>query len=125
MDTTLIERFVADALDTLPEEFGNKLQNITIVVEDWPTEEQLRLGNVPPGMTLFGLYQGIPLPKRNHYHAVLPDRITLFAGPLLRAHGKDILQLQQQVRDTVIHEIGHYFGMNEKEIRAAQSKKYE
>lgn len=123
MNISLIESFVEETLDTLPQEFGSKLQNISIVVEDWPTEEQLRLGNVPAGMTLFGLYQGVPLTKRNHYHAVLPDRITLFAGPLFRAHGNDILELQQQVRHTVIHEIGHYFGMNEEEIRAAQFKK--
>lgn len=125
MNIPLIELFVKETLDTLPEEFRNKLQNITIVVDDWPSEGQLRLGNVPPGMTLFGLYQGVPLPKRGYYHGVLPDRITVFAGPLFRAYRNDLVQLQQQVRDTVIHEIGHYFGMSEEEIRTAQSKKYE
>lgn len=93
-----------------------------MVVETWPTLDQLRESRVGTGMTLFGLYQGIPQTKRSHYFGVLPDKITIFAGPIMSTFGEDVTIVKEQVRKTVIHEIGHHFGMNEEDIRTAQEK---
>ena len=116
------EALVAQALESLPEEFASKLNNVNIVVETWPTPDQLLGSGVGAGMTLFGLYQGVPQTKRTHYYGVLPDKITIFAGPILSTFGEDIIAVKDQVRKTVIHEIGHHFGMNEEDIRTAQEK---
>lgn len=122
MNREAFESLVADVLDSLPEEFASKLDNVVVLVEDWPTEEHYKAGQVSPGMTLYGLYQGIPRTKRGNYTAVLPDRITIFAGPILAAAGWSDEVVKNQVRSTVLHEIGHYFGMNEEEIRKAQNR---
>lgn len=104
------EELVADALDDVPQELAAEMENVAIVVEDWPTREQLagRAG------TLLGLYEGIPLTSRGpvSYAGVLPDKITIFAGPLCR-RARDEDQLARQVRVTVLHEIGHYFGLDD------------
>jgi predicted Zn-dependent protease with MMP-like domain len=120
-----IEEYVNTVLDELPTEFAEKLQNVVIVVEDWPTPFHLKQGNVAAGMTLFGLYQGVPLTKRGNYFGALPDKITIFAGPIVSAHGTDMLKIKNQVKETVLHEIGHYFGMSELEIRQAQHHTHE
>jgi len=116
------EALVAQALESLPEKFASKLDNVNVVVETWPTLDQLRESRVGTGMTLFGLYQGIPQTKRSHYFGVLPDKITIFAGPIMSTFGEDVTIVKEQVRKTVIHEIGHHFGMNEEDIRTAQEK---
>lgn len=104
------ESLVADALDALPAELGDALENVAVVVEEWPTAEQLdgRRG------TLLGLYEGIPLTERGpmSYAGVMPDHITVFRGPLCRL-ARDEADLVEQVRVTVLHEIGHYFGMDD------------
>lgn len=122
MDRPTFESLVVEVLDALPEEFASHLDNVEIVVEDWPTLAHLQAGNVQPGMTLFGLYQGVPRTKRGNYAAVLPDKISIFAGPIVNAMGGDETRIREQVRKTVLHEIGHHFGMNEEEIRKAQVK---
>lgn len=110
------EMLVAEAVQTLPAEILARLDNVAITVEDWPSPAQLASVAVPRGATLFGLYQGVPLTQRtSHYGMVAPDRITLFRGPLQRAFADPDL-LAEQVRKTVVHEIGHYFGMNEAQI---------
>ncbi len=114
------ETLVGEALDSLPPKFGEKLNNVSVVVDVWPSQHHLAAGRVAPGMTLFGLYEGIPQTKRSQYMAVLPDKITIFAGPIVYAVGDDIERLRSQVKKTVLHEIGHHFGMNEAEIRKAQ-----
>ncbi len=103
------EALVIQALDNLPEQFAKALNNVEVVVEVWP----------PPGQHLFGLYQGVPQTKRGTYQAVLPDKISIFAGPIVAAFGDNPELLRKQVRNTVLHEIGHHFGMSEAEIRAA------
>jgi predicted Zn-dependent protease with MMP-like domain len=104
------EELVADALDELPEELAYELDNVAIVVEDWPTPEQLegRRG------TLLGLYEGIPLTARGPitYGGVLPDKITIFRGPLSE-RARDEVELAEDVRVTVLHEVGHYFGIDD------------
>jgi predicted Zn-dependent protease with MMP-like domain len=120
MNRDMFEQLVAEVLDSLPEKFGGKLQNVAIVVEDWPNTHHLLAGKVKPGMTLFGLYEGVPQTKRGQYMAVLPDKISIFAGPILMAAGQNMNEIRKQIQSTVLHEIGHHFGMSEKEIREAQ-----
>ena len=104
------EELVADALDSIPDELGRHMENVAVVVEDWPTPEQLagRRG------TLLGLYEGIDLTRRSpiSYGAVMPDRITIFRGPLCRL-ARDEADLARQIRVTVIHEVGHHFGIDD------------
>jgi len=104
------EAMVADALDEIPEALAAEFENVAVMVQDWPTEEQLdgRRG------TLLGLYEGIDLPRRSPlgYTGVMPDRITIFRGPLC-AMARDEEELARQVRVTVLHEVGHYFGLSD------------
>lgn len=103
------EALVADALDSIPEELGEEMDNVAVVVEDWPTPEQLAEHG-----RLLGLYEGIDITQRGplDYAGVMPDRITIFKGPLCEmAH--DLEDLAEQVRVTVLHEVGHYFGISD------------
>lgn len=104
------ERLVADALDDIPESLGRLMDNVAVTVDDWPTPEQLG----GRGGTLLGLYQGIALTRRSplSYDAVMPDRITIFRGPISRL-AADRDQLVELVRTTVIHEVAHHFGISD------------
>jgi len=108
------ERMVADALDSIPPELGDQMENVAVVVEEWPRADQLA-GR--PG-TLLGLYEGIPLTARGPmgYAGVMPDRITIFRGPLC-ARATDADALARDVRVTVLHEVGHYFGLGDARLR--------
>lgn len=117
MERSELERLVEEALDGIPAEFASYLQNVVVVLEDEPSPALLAsLGLDPRRDTLFGLYQGTPLPARPHDFASLPDRITIFAGPLVR-HCATPDALRRQVRATVVHEIAHFFGLDERRIR--------
>ena len=122
MTRSEFERSVADALSSIPRRFRNAMANIAIVVEDEPPRSLLREMDIEPPDTLFGLYQGIPLPERSWAHGnVLPDRILLFQGP----HEREALDdddLVASIAETLIHEIGHYFGLSEDEIEAIEEK---
>jgi len=98
------------------EEFTEKLENVSVVVEDYPNQHQLK--KVGTGGMLLGLYEGVPKTKRGRYGigATLPDKITIFKIPIL-AISRSIEQLKENVRNTVIHEIAHHFGMSEARIR--------
>lgn len=104
------EDLVADALDEVPEALAVEMENVAIVVEDWPTPAQL----AGRGGTLLGLYEGVPLTSRDPitYAWVAPDKITIFRGPLCE-RASDEAALTAQVRITVLHEIGHYFGIDD------------
>jgi predicted Zn-dependent protease with MMP-like domain len=108
------EELVADALDSIPPDLGDELENVAVVIEDWPTPEQLE----GRGGTLLGLYEGVPLTERGplSYAGVMPDHITIFRGPLCEL-ARDEGDLAAQVRVTVLHEIGHYFGMDDDQLR--------
>lgn len=110
---------VEEALDTLPAEYSAFMENVEVVVEIWPNTQDLLDGHVRRGHTLLGLYRGIPRTKRTNYHAVLPDKISIFAGPIVAAYGDDPGVVKRGVRDTVLHEIGHHFGLSDEEIRRA------
>lgn len=106
------ERMVGDALDEIPDALARELENVAVMVEDWPSPAQL--ARLPQGSTLLGLYEGVPLTKRGplSYNGVSPDRITIFQGTISR-RARDLDALAAQVRITVLHEVGHYFGMDD------------
>ena len=107
------EGLVADAIDNIPEPFASHLNNVDVIVEDEPSAEHLRDAGIGPRSTLFGLYQGIPQTARTgNYTWVLPDKITIFRGPIMRAcRTRD--EVREQVMVTVIHEIAHHFGISD------------
>src|SRR5947209_20446875 len=113
------EEHVVEALELVPEEFRSYLADVAVIVEDWPSDEQRQRLRLRSNETLFGLYEGVPLPQRGSgYNLALPDRITLFQGPLEQHAGPDPERLRRQVRRTVLHEIAHHFGFGEERLRA-------
>lgn len=104
-------------LERLPKEFRSRLENVAIVIERRPKKSQLRaMGLDPRRDVLYGLYEGTPLSERSALHPpLLPDKITIFSEPLLRDFSHPA-ELRNQIRLTVLHEIAHYFGMDEEEI---------
>ena len=116
------ERQVATALTTIPRRFRDAMQNLAIVVEDEPDPELLDELEAGPDDTLFGLYTGIPLTERQWGHGnALPDRIILFQGPHER-EAEDDEDLIASIGETLIHEIGHYFGLSEEEIEEIEEQ---
>lgn len=114
------EEFVANALDSLPERYQKRLNNLVIVVEDEPNEDQRQKLKLHPNSTLFGLYEGIPLTKRGaNYSLVLPDKITIFKKPSEFA-SHSLESLKEQIRYTVWHEVAHYYGLNHSDIDAKE-----
>jgi predicted Zn-dependent protease with MMP-like domain len=109
-DRKTFEQLVADALDAIPESLGHYMENVAVIVEDWPSPEQL----VGVRGMLLGLYQGVDLTRRSplSYAAVMPDRIFIFRGPISRlAHTET--ELINLVTTTVIHEVAHHFGISD------------
>ena len=108
---------VAEALDGLPPEWGELLDNIAVVVEDEPSAEELReLGMDPDeGDELLGLYQGTPLGERGFQYGGLPDRVVIYRGPISRI-ARSRREVIEQVQETVLHELGHYFGLEEDDL---------
>ena len=126
MQREKFESLVADALASIPRRFREAIKNLVIVVEDEPSRELLREMEIEPGSTLLGLYSGTPLTERGwDYGNRLPDRILLFQGPLERESSKDDLseaELVVAIGETLIHEIGHYFGMSEEQIEEIEEQ---
>jgi len=108
---------VARLINRLPRQFREQLRNVEFVVEDWPSRELLLDEDLDPEEdTIYGLYQGIPLPERSSLDPpLLPDKITIFAQALLEDF-PDPEELREEIRLTVLHEIAHYFGMDEEAI---------
>jgi len=119
MDRTEFEALVGRALDSLPAALAGFLENIVVQVRDEPRPETIAaLGLDPERNTLFGLYEGVPLEHRGGWYGnVLPDVVTVYRGPLLRAF-RDTGALERQVRLTLLHEIGHHFGFTDREMAA-------
>jgi predicted Zn-dependent protease with MMP-like domain len=119
------ERFrqlVDEALGTIPPHFREAMHNIAIVIEDEPTLEQLDEVGIEPPDTLLGLYQGTPLPERQwSFGNALPDKVTLFQGPI-EDTSEDEDEAVVAIGETLIHEIGHYFGLSEEEIEAIEEQ---
>jgi predicted Zn-dependent protease with MMP-like domain len=113
IDRAAFEQLVADALDEIPESLGRLMENVAVFVEDWPTSQQLagRRG------TLLGLYEGIDLTRRSplSYGGVMPDRITIFRGPIMRL-ASTAKELTDLVTTTVVHEVAHHFGISDERL---------
>jgi predicted Zn-dependent protease with MMP-like domain len=117
MDFGQIRKEVTGILDRLPRRFREQLRNVEFVVEKRPSIELLRAEGLDPRCdTLYGIYQGVPLPDRSSLDPpFLPDKITIFAEPLIQDF-PDPEELREEIRLTVLHEIAHYFGMDEEEV---------
>jgi predicted Zn-dependent protease with MMP-like domain len=107
VEWTDFEHLVEEAMATVPSEFVHQLHNVAVMVEDW---------SPAGGPELYGLYEGVPLTKRgNWYTGTLPDRITIYRQPILR-HSRTRAEVAARVRSTVLHEIGHYFGIGDRRL---------
>jgi predicted Zn-dependent protease with MMP-like domain len=109
------QRLIDEALGELPGEHVKNIENVAILYEEYPTDEQLERGDVHPGYTLLGLYEGIPLPARQGHTTIFPDRITLFKEPLA-ARAETMQQLKEEIKHTLWHEIAHYYGLDHDRI---------
>jgi predicted Zn-dependent protease with MMP-like domain len=110
------ESLVETALEGLPEEFSELLENVAVMVEEEPDPEDLEALGMEPGEELFGLYQGIPLDERStFYQGAMPDRVFIYRGPILRFCDSR-RQVIREIRDTVVHELGHHFGLEEEDM---------
>ena len=122
MQREKFEHLVADALASIPRRFRDAMKNIAIVVEDEPSRELLREMDIRPPDTLLGLYSGTPLTERGwDFGNRLPDRIQIFQGPHERESDDDD-DLVSAIAETLIHEIGHYFGMSEEQIEEIEEQ---
>ncbi len=110
MERVEFEALVGDALDSLPKELAERMVNVDVVVEQEPPAEAL--ARLPRGHTLFGLYHGVPLTGRGNYDGVLPDKISIYKGPIERRYRRPEA-IREQVRRTVLHEIAHHFGIDD------------
>jgi len=123
MTRSAFEKYVDEAWERIPLSFRERFTNVVILVDDEPSPEDLEAGSVPPGGTLLGLYQGVPLSRRGiGYTLALPDRITLFQGPIERA-ARTRSEIPEVIEDTLWHELAHHLGMNEREVREAERRR--
>lgn len=121
MTRTHFEKLVAKAVRGIPKRFRDEMRNVAVVVEDSPEPELLEEMGIAPPETLYGLYQGTPLPEREWAHGnVLPDRITIYQQPITEDCADDE-EIIREIGETVIHEFGHYFGLSEEEIQEIES----
>jgi predicted Zn-dependent protease with MMP-like domain len=123
MDDRRFEKLVAEGIDAVPEKFRRKLKNVAIVIADEPTLEQQEEMELDEANTLLGLYEGIPQTERDsEYDYVLPDKITIFKNSIL-AISDDPEVIRQEVADTIWHEIGHHFGLDEDEVARREEER--
>lgn len=121
MRKELFEEIVEEALMSLPEEFSRKLENVEVLVEKEPSEEILRKLGLPRG-ALLGLYHGVPLKRKSVWAAPnFPDRISIYRDPILAISGNR-KNIQKRIRDVVMHEIGHHFGLTDKEMEGRERR---
>jgi predicted Zn-dependent protease with MMP-like domain len=117
MDRERFEELVVKAVESLPEEFLELMDNVDVVVEDYPTPEQLDKEDIEDDTLLLGLYEGVPQTRRSSYYGmVMPDKITIFQKAIESVADTDD-EIEEQVRKTVRHEIAHHFGSSEETLR--------
>lgn len=109
------EDAVAEALDSLPRRFADLVKNVAIAVEEEPDDDDLAEGDIDEGGELLGIYRGIALTERDHNEPLFPDEIAIFRGPINRV-ARSRSEILREVRETVIHELGHYFGLDDHEM---------
>ena len=118
------DTIISNALDELPDQYTNNVNNVAIVMQDEPTEEQRVKLKLRCHETLFGLYEGIPLTQRGAgYNLVLPDKITIFKNPILYA-SLDVAQFEKQVKHTLWHELAHHYGLQHDRIHEIERTKF-
>jgi predicted Zn-dependent protease with MMP-like domain len=128
MNTEEFERLVEEGYEQLPEWVRTKIDNVAILVEDDPSEEDRRQEGLTEEETLLGLYKGLPLTERGELYGVgmtLPDTITLYRLPILQAAKEDGLPVAQVVAETIWHEFFHHFGASEAEVRSREQERDE
>lgn len=114
------EALVESALKKLPRRFREKLANIAVVVEEWADEETLHDMGIEPPDTLYGLYRGVDLTRRDSaYGNVLPDTIHIYQGPI-EEDCTDPEEMAELVREVVVHEVGHYFGLDDETMEGIE-----
>ena len=115
IDSAEFERLVEEALDSLPERFADLLENIVVLVEEEPDASDLDVMDDPNG-ELLGIYRGTPLTRRSSFSAMhMPEQVAIFRGPILRVT-RGAQEAKRQIRETVIHEIGHHFGLSDDDM---------
>ena len=115
MERSEFEKLVREAIGRIPEALGAYLENVDLVVEDWPGNEHLVGHVVEEGDFLLGLYEGVPLTERSDYGMVLPDKITLFQKSV-EAICSTEEEIVEEVRNTVVHEVAHHFGIDDERL---------
>lgn len=127
MERESFQELVFEALDGLPRQFRERLENIVVVIEDWPHPAQLAGLGIRRRKNLLGLYEGVPLTKRSVWHPVeLPDKITIFQKPIeMSCRSDSDKEIMARIQDTVRHEIAHYFGISDKRLREIRISKEE
>lgn len=122
MERERFEELVARAMSELPQEFRDSLDNVDVVVQDYPSRGQL--GNERRGTTLLGLYEGVPHTKRTRgYGLVPPDKITLFQKPI-EAMCRSEQEIAAEISEVLLHEIAHHFGLDEGTLRRIETEKH-
>jgi predicted Zn-dependent protease with MMP-like domain len=117
MRSEIFDHLVAQALDDLPPDIQQKLDNVDVVVEDWPDPATLRLAGVRHPTQLLGFYHGVPRTRRTHsYGLVLPDKITIYRRPI-EMRSRTTEDVRAAVRRVVKHEIAHHFGLDDNRLR--------
>jgi predicted Zn-dependent protease with MMP-like domain len=109
------EKLVSEAIDAIPPLYQQHLQNVAFLIENEPTQEQRMQLKLYPNETLFGLYEGVPLPGRGGMTKLLPDKITIFKNPAL-AFAQTREELDKHLRHTIWHEVAHYYGLDHRRI---------
>jgi len=112
MERKAFEALVQRAIRALPAEFRDRLDNVEVIVEDWPSNELLERMDIPEDETLFGLYEGVPLTERGFQSPLYPDRIWIFQKPI-EEECQTEQELEEQVRITLLHEVAHFFGLDD------------
>lgn len=108
------EDLVEEAIESIPDILWERVSNLAVVVEEWPTAAQRASVDLQRHRLLLGLYEGVPLTARTHsYGMIPPDKITIFRGPILQVCPPDEDAIRNQVRRTVLHEIAHHFGISD------------
>lgn len=118
MDLDAFATLVSEALDSLPQEFLDKLENVQVDIAGWPTPDELADAGLSPRSkySLLGLYHGVPFTDRGAFYMALPDRISIYQKPIEAMAGPGEAGIREQVRRTVVHEIAHYYGISDERL---------
>lgn len=123
MDRQKFEELVIKAIEELPAEFKDKLENVEIIIEDWPSPRQLSRLGIRHNTQLLGLYEGIPQTNRGQgYNLVLPDKITIFQKPIEATCHSD-REIKAEIGTVVRHEIAHHFGIGDETLHSIETQK--